>query len=591
MADKKASLTLVLNSRVTSALTGIKKIGGAVSNLALKVAKPIMWGGTIAFGAASAAAAMAGKSILQFGSNAEQTRLRFQTMLGSIEKGDAMMSKLDRFSNSTPYSGEEVNKAAGTLLAFGIAAGNVEKTLRQVGDVAAGSGKNFNELAAIYGKVFAKGIMDTEAMNQMVEAGIPIVKTLGKMYGKSGNEIYKMAASGMISADMVSKAYDRMSGAGGVYNNMMAKQADTVRGIWDAVTGQLQYAAANFGESLLPLMKEGLTVLQDWADHIVAMSKDGRLVEYFATVATVAIDVGAATAKGSNFAWQVTKFTYTQIGNIAKGTWLGVQAGAMSAFANTCEGLNTAGNYIYAALQSIGRFFRMVFNGVSSTVATVMAGMINNVISAVNIAIRALNEIPGVDIGLVEKPAFVRQIEKFAQDAGAKARKDWQVISSGRDFKEAQTRAEHQNRAEFGSMRKSAEDKGDEAYRLLSEASKGFNSAVEGFNSSNKVIEEFGKSAKSKIASWADAAKSDLLKRNSAEKNVKFDSAAVNKSQGALAGNTAAKPKIPVDSLTRIGLYNFGRYSTRSLDKERNNLLREIADTLKNDNNAGVLLS
>ncbi len=584
MADKKASLTLILNSRVTSAVTGIKKVGGAVSDLAVKVGRPLMWGGTIAFAAATAGAAAASKSILRFGSTAEQTRLRFQTMLGSIEKGDAMMSKLDRFSNSTPYSGEEVNKAAGTLLAFGIAAGEVENTLRKVGDVAAGSGKNFNELSAIYGKVFAKGKMDTEAMNQMVEAGIPIVKTLGEMFGKSGNEIYKMAESGAISADMVSQAYDKMSGSGGVFSNMMEKQANTVKGVWDAVTGQLQYAAANFGESLLPLIKEGLTVLQGWADSIVAMSKDGRLVEYFAAAATVAIDVGTAVAKGLNFAWQTAKFTYTQIGNIAKGTWFGVQSGAMLAFVNTCEGLNTAGNYIYAGLQTIGRFFRMVFNGVSSTVASVFAGVINTVISAVNIVIKALNKIPGVDIGLVKKPAFVRQIEEFARKAGDKAYSDWQNISSGQDFKDAKVRAEHQNRAEFGNIRKSAEGKGNEAYRLLSEAGKGFNTAVENFKSGNEAIEEFSKTAKSKISSWADTAKADLNRRNSAEKSVKFDPAIPNKQSVAVGGSAAALPRISADSFTKIGLYNFGKYSTRSLDKERNRLLQNIADTLQKSN-------
>ena len=584
MADKKASLTLVLNSRVTSALSGIKRVGSAVGELAMQVGKPLMWGGTIAFGAISAGTAVASKSILQFGSTAEQTRLRFQTMLGSIEKGDAMMSKLDRFSNSTPYSGEEVNKAAGTLLAFGIAAGDVEAALRKVGDVAAGSGKNFNELSAIYGKVFAKGKMDTEAMNQMVEAGIPIVKTLGEMFGKSGNEIYKMAESGAISADMVSQAYDKMSGSGGVFSNMMEKQSNTVKGVWDAVTGQLQYAAANFGESLLPLIKEGLTVLQGWADSIVAMSKDGRLVEYFATVATVAIDVGTAVAKGMNFAWQVAKFTYRQIGNIAKGTWLGVQSGAMSAFVNTCEGLNTAGNYIYAALQTVGRVFRMVFNGMNSTVMMVWTGIINTVISAVNIVIKALNKIPGVDIGLVEKPAFVKQIEEFARQAGDKAYRDWQNIASGQDFKDAKARAEHQNRAEFGNIRKSAEGKGDEAYRLLSEAGKGFNTAVENFKTGNEAIEEFSKTAKSKISSWADTAKADLNRRNSAEKSVKFDPAIPNKQSVAVGGSAAALPRISADSFTKIGLYNFGKYSTRSLDKERNRLLQNIADTLQKSN-------
>jgi len=186
---------------------------------------------------------------------------------------------------------------------------------------------------------------------------------------------------------------------------------------------------------------EGLKVLQGWADQVVEMSKDGRLVKYFAQAASVAIDVGTSAAKGLNVAWNIAKVTFTQMGNLAKGTWLGIQSGATLAFVNICESLNTAGNYIYAALQVVGRVFRMIFNGVSSTVAMVFAGVVNTVIGAVNVVIKALNKIPGVDLGLVQKPKFVEDIEAYAREAGDKACRDLQAITSGQDFKDAKVRA------------------------------------------------------------------------------------------------------------------------------------------------------
>ena len=583
MAEKKASLILVLGSRITTAVSGIRRVGSEVAGLARQVAKPVMWGGAIGLGAVTAASAVAARAVGKFGAQAEQTRLRFQTMLGSVAKGDAMMAKLDRFSNSTPYSGDEVNRAAGTLLAFGVAAGDVESALRKVGDVAAGSGKDFNELASIYGKVFAKGKMDTQAMNQMVEAGIPIVKMLGQLYGKSGAEIYKMAEQGQITADMVSRAFDKMSGSGGVYADMMTKQSETVSGMWGAVVGQLEYASANFGESLLPLMKEGLAVLQGWADQIVEMSQDGRLVKYFSAAATAAIDVGVTAAKGLNVAWHVARATFTQIGDLAKSVWLGVQSGAMLAFVNICEALNKAGNYVNAAWQTVGRVFRMLFNRISANAAIVFAGIVNIVVGAVNAVIRALNRIPGVDLGLVQKPRFVTQIENYAREAGDKAYRDLQAITSGQDFKDAKTRAEHQNRAEFGGLRKSAEEKGDQAYSLMVEVGRGMENAVAGIKSGNAAIEEFGKTAKDRIAKWADSATAELTRRHNAEKTVTFDKSP--KQPQPQAASVRKVDRINVDSLTKIGLYNFGKYSTRSLDKERNSLLRQILDTVSGGQN------
>ena len=218
-------------------------------------------------------------------------------MLGSIQAGDAMMAKLDRFSNSTPYSGDQVNRAAKTLLGFGVAAGDVESVLRKVGDVAAGSGKDFNELSSIYGKIFAKGKADSEDLNQMVEAGIPIVKLLGEEFGKGGDEIYDMAMKGQISAEAISAAFDKMSGKGGVYANMMDQQSKTVSGIWGAIVGQLEYAGSLIGEAIEPLVKSVLTYFQGWADEIVAMCQDGRMVQYIATVAYTAIDIDATVAR------------------------------------------------------------------------------------------------------------------------------------------------------------------------------------------------------------------------------------------------------------------------------------------------------
>ena len=200
------SLIIRLGARVSGAVTGIRSVYSGLDRVVQKVTSLslVKVGSLVGLVTAGAGIGGVATKIFQLGARAETTRLSFQTMLGSIQAGDAMMAKLDRFSNSTPYSGDQVNRAAKTLLGFGVAAGDVESVLRKVGDVAAGSGKDFNELSSIYGKVFAKGKADSEDLNQMVEAGIPIVKLLGEEFGKGGDEIYDMASKGQISAEAIS---------------------------------------------------------------------------------------------------------------------------------------------------------------------------------------------------------------------------------------------------------------------------------------------------------------------------------------------------------------------------------------------------
>lgn len=166
----ETSVIIRLGARVGGASAGIKSVYRGLDSLVQKASSlsVIRFGGLISMATAGLGIGGISAQVLKLGANAEKLRQTFQTMLGSVEKGDAIMAQMTSFSNSTPYSTGQVQKAAKTLLAFGVDAGNVANTMRKVGDVAAGLGKDFNELAAIYGKVFAKGKADSESLNQMV---------------------------------------------------------------------------------------------------------------------------------------------------------------------------------------------------------------------------------------------------------------------------------------------------------------------------------------------------------------------------------------------------------------------------------------
>lgn len=362
-ADVKPAVSNLerLHSASNKAVAALNRVASGISRAAASGGVWLAQKGISAlkFGIAGVAAAMGGGAfaLTKYGAAAEQTRLAFRTMLGSMADGDAMMAKLDRFSNSTPYSGDQVNQAAKTLLAFGVDAGMVEETLRSVGDVASGSGKDFNELAAIYGKVFAKGKMDTEAMNQMVEAGIPIVKTLGSMFGRSGSEIYAMAEKGEITAAAVDRAFKRMSGAGGVFAGMMEKQSSTLTGIWGAITGQLAYAAQNIGEAIIPVLKVVASYLQEWADRIAQMSADGSLITYFGKIASSGV-----VAVGELIKWSVTlsnhfAAAFKTIGAWGEVLWGGLKTGLLGLITIWVAQIENMVNAALAAYNTVVKFF------------------------------------------------------------------------------------------------------------------------------------------------------------------------------------------------------------------------------------------
>lgn len=576
MAD--SNVMIRIGAHVSGAVGGIRGVYGALDSLTQKASSlaVVKFGSLISLATAGLGVTGLSLKIARLGAHAETTRMNLQTMLGSVEKGDAMMSSLTRFSNSTPFSSDQVHQAAKTLLAFGISAGSVETELRKVGDVAAGTGKDFNELANIYGKVFAKGKADSMALNQMIDAGIPIIKLLGEQYGKSGDEIYTMAEKGEITAKAISDAFVKMSGKGGVYADMMKKQSATVSGMWGMLVGTLEDAGSLIGESIAPLVKKVLNYFQGWADELLEMSQDGRMVQYLSTVALTAIDMGASVYKAFTWIKEYGLATFGAIGDVGVAVWYGMQGSAILAFTGIIRTANTFWENLKASFTMIGRIFRMTFNGLLSVGANVFASIVSTAISAVNAVIAALNKIPGVEIDTVKEPAFVAKVRKFAREAGQKASEDLKAITSGSDYRAAD-RAAAQKNARWDSV-------DAEGQRKISQSSNSLNSAMERFSEAGKNIDASGK----KIDAWAEKASGFITKWQQDEqenlakrKNAKRD----DKDKSVMPDSVktkAVKPEKTVsDSLTKIGLYgNFGTGQIKSIDRERNQILKDIRELL-----------
>lgn len=579
MAD--SNLMIRIGAHVSGAMSGIKGVYGALDNLTQKASSlaVVKFGSLISLATAGLGVTGLGLKIAKLGAHAETTRLSFQTLLGSVEKGDAMMASLDRFSNSTPYSGDQVNQAAKTLLAFGVSAGSVEEELRKVGDVAAGSGKDFNELASIYGKVFAKGKADSQVLNQMISAGIPIVKLLGEQYGKSGDEIYAMAEKGEISAKAISDAFSKMSGEGGQYAGMMAKQSQTVTGLWGAITGQLEYAGSLIGESIMPIVQKVLTYFQGWADELVAMAQDGRMIEYLAKIGLTAVYMGARLAKVFVSIKEYGVATFRSVADVGEAVWFGMKGSAILAFTGIMRGINYFWEYFKAVFAVIGRVCRMTFNALAYVISDAFASVISTCVNAINGLIQAANKIPGVNIDLVGEPDFVKKVREFARKAGEDAAEDLDAITTGKDFTDATAAAQEKN-SEWDATDAAAQKDIDRSAGSLIQIADNFSEAGKNIDAAGEKIDGFTERAAGAITDWWTEEHAKLKSRQNAKLDDKGaqTGAGSEKQKAADAGKAG---KSAVDSLTKIGLYgNFGTNQIKSIDRERNQLLKDIRDRL-----------
>lgn len=202
----------------------------------------------------------------------QQTEMAFKTMLQSEEKADALMKQLIRTAAVTPFGVEDVTEGAKQLLAFNVAAEDVNKTLIGLGDVAAGMGLNLKDLVMLYGTTIAKGKMDTMDLYQFLNRGIPIADEIAKVMGldvtNAIKEVQKQIKAGKVTSDIFIQAMQSMTAEGSKFGGLMEAQSKTITGQISNIEDAIEQMFNELGKSHEGVINTGLgivsTLVENW---------------------------------------------------------------------------------------------------------------------------------------------------------------------------------------------------------------------------------------------------------------------------------------------------------------------------------------
>lgn len=249
--------------RSTDGLKGaVRGLGKAFAAVGVLTAANALTG--LAIGSAKAAMSL------------QQTEVAYETFLKSAEKGKQVIGSLREFSNLTPYRPEQVFTAGKALLAFNVTQKELIPTMQRIGDIASGTGKDFNELAIIYGKAKIAGTLYAEDINQLIEAGVPIIGEFAKQLGVSESQVKKMASRGLVTFPMLKKAFVDLTSDGGIFNQLMQKQSVTTAGRVSTLQGKVSDLQATMGKKLLPITNRVVDSLILLADGTKELIEPGR---------------------------------------------------------------------------------------------------------------------------------------------------------------------------------------------------------------------------------------------------------------------------------------------------------------------------
>lgn len=257
--------------------TALKEVGGTITDY---VSKPL---------------AQLSINALKVGSEMEQTRIAFTTMLGSASKATEFLGQLKTFAAGTPFEFPGLVDSARRLQALGFAADQVIPSLQAIGNASAalgGGAQMIDRVTLALGQMTSKGKVSAQEINQLAESGIGAWKILAEKMGKSIPEVMALAEKGMINA---ARAVPELLGAlNEKFGGMMEKQAQTIAGQWSNIQDRLTFILMDLGEALAPTAQRIMNALQPMIGIVEA------LVEAFKALSpqtqTVVVSIAAIAA-------------------------------------------------------------------------------------------------------------------------------------------------------------------------------------------------------------------------------------------------------------------------------------------------------
>lgn len=228
-------------SRSRSAMQGF----GQLAKAAGQVVATTLTAGTAAAGGLATSLIKTGAA---YNALQQNSRAALSVMLGSAEKANAQMDKLDAFARNSPFAKQVFIQAQQQLLGFGVQAEKVIPTLDAVQNAVASMGGGSVEIErATYAlaQLQSTGKFSGETLRDLGVMGIDAATIVGDKMGKTGAEIRAMASKpGGIPADqvwdpLITGLTEKFGGATDLVKQQWTGAVDRIKGAWRDIGASL----------------------------------------------------------------------------------------------------------------------------------------------------------------------------------------------------------------------------------------------------------------------------------------------------------------------------------------------------------------
>ena len=192
----------------------------------------------------------------------QQADVVMQTMGLNDDDRGKLIGQYKGLAQNTPYSTGSISMLGSGLLSAGMSQDDLQGALKGAIDTGALYGMDLEDIGLPLKQIQAKGKLQGDDVNQLVDRGIPIYKWLADQKGVDQSKLPDMVSKGQISSDDVFKALAKNSEGGA------EKAAGTLKGSWTNFLSSISQGGEAF---LTPLVGPLTDLLKGAKDTITTM--------------------------------------------------------------------------------------------------------------------------------------------------------------------------------------------------------------------------------------------------------------------------------------------------------------------------------
>lgn len=210
----------------------------------------------------------------------ERSTKQFEIFTGSAKTAIRLMDDIRNFSARTPITLQGGQQAVRTLMQYGVAASDVMKRLRQLGDISGGSLESLQRLSLAFGQISANTRLQGQELRQLIEAGFNPLQVMSEKTGVSMIDLRDRMADGKISIGDVEDALDAATSSGGRFNQMLKKiGSETNFGAIQRMGGEIRKALADEAKPVVDAAGESAGWVADYIGKPEELAKVGKEVQ------------------------------------------------------------------------------------------------------------------------------------------------------------------------------------------------------------------------------------------------------------------------------------------------------------------------